>query len=77
MDVMPLAAYCAAFARWKTTLEAFDKRAGNDPVMHGLLVKGSNGADLARHLCADRPARNLTPFNIQRRTHQILLEQIE
>jgi hypothetical protein len=26
---------------------------------------------------ADRPARNLTPLNIQRRTHQILLEQIE
>jgi P27 family predicted phage terminase small subunit len=42
-DVMPLAGYCTSFARWKTALETFNRVAANDPVMHGLLVKGSEG----------------------------------
>jgi P27 family predicted phage terminase small subunit len=42
-DVMPLAGYCASFARWKTALETFDRVAAGDPVMHGLLVKWSEG----------------------------------
>lgn len=40
---MPLAAYCTSFQRWKTATEAFDRMALLDPVMHGLLVKGSEG----------------------------------
>lgn len=40
---MPLAAYCVAYERWKTAVEAFDQVAERDPVMSGLLVKGSEG----------------------------------
>jgi P27 family predicted phage terminase small subunit len=40
---MPLAGYCASFGRWKTALETFNRVAASDPVMHGLLVKGSEG----------------------------------
>jgi P27 family predicted phage terminase small subunit len=43
MDVMPLAGYCIAFARWKTALETLGRMAANDPVMHGLMVRGSEG----------------------------------
>jgi P27 family predicted phage terminase small subunit len=43
LDVALLAAYCVSFQRWKSALEAFDKRAQLDPTMHGLLVKGSEG----------------------------------
>jgi P27 family predicted phage terminase small subunit len=43
VDVMPLAAYCESFKRWKTAVEALDKVAVLDPNMHGLLVKGSEG----------------------------------
>jgi P27 family predicted phage terminase small subunit len=42
-DVMPLAGYCTSFARWKTALESLNRMAAADPVMHGLLVKGSEG----------------------------------
>ena len=47
---MPLAGYCASFARWKTALETFDRVAANDTVMHGLLVKGSEGQPRANPL---------------------------
>lgn len=43
VDIMPLAAYCDAFNRWRTAVEAFDRVAQLDPAMHGLLVKGSEG----------------------------------
>jgi P27 family predicted phage terminase small subunit len=64
MDVMPLAAYCVAFARWKTTLETFDKMAANDPVMHGLLVKGSEGQPRGNPLLqiAGEAARDMLRF---------------
>lgn len=39
----PLAAYCAAFARWRSAEEAIARMAQLDPVMHGLLAKGSEG----------------------------------
>jgi P27 family predicted phage terminase small subunit len=42
-DVMPLAGYCSAFARWKSALEALARVAANDPVMKGLMVRGSEG----------------------------------
>jgi P27 family predicted phage terminase small subunit len=40
---MPLAGYCTSFARWKTALETLARVAANDPVMHGLVVRGSEG----------------------------------
>jgi P27 family predicted phage terminase small subunit len=43
IDVMVLAAYCEAFKRWKTAVEALDRVAALDPAMHGLLGKGGEG----------------------------------
>lgn len=43
LDAMPLAAYCEAFKRWRTATEAIDQVEALDPVMHGLLVRGSEG----------------------------------
>jgi P27 family predicted phage terminase small subunit len=40
-DVMPLSAYCEAYKRWRTAVEALDSVAAVDPSMHGLLVRGS------------------------------------
>jgi P27 family predicted phage terminase small subunit len=43
LDVMPLAAYCESYARWRTALETLDKVVALDPAMNGLLVRGSEG----------------------------------
>jgi P27 family predicted phage terminase small subunit len=43
VDVMPLAAYCVSYHRWRTAVESLDAVAMLDPMMHGLLVKGSEG----------------------------------
>jgi P27 family predicted phage terminase small subunit len=42
-DVMVLAAYCEAYKRWRTAVEALDRVAQLDPTMDGLLVRGSEG----------------------------------
>jgi P27 family predicted phage terminase small subunit len=45
VDVMPLAAYCDAYDRWRTAKETVAAMAERDPVMHGLIVKTqSSGA---------------------------------
>jgi P27 family predicted phage terminase small subunit len=43
LDVMPLAAYCEAYARWRTAEEVLTKMAASDPTTHGLLVKRQDG----------------------------------
>ena len=43
LDVMPLAAYCNAYARWRQAEEALAKMAEKDPVTHGLLIKRQDG----------------------------------
>jgi P27 family predicted phage terminase small subunit len=45
LDVMPLAAYCEAYARWRTAEEVLARVAANDPTTHGLLVKRRDGND--------------------------------
>jgi P27 family predicted phage terminase small subunit len=48
LDVMPLAAYCEAYARWRTASEVLARMAANDPTTRALLVKRPDGS----------PARN-------------------
>jgi len=43
LDVMPLAAYCVAYARWRQAEEALAKMGEKDPVTAGMLIKGSLG----------------------------------
>jgi P27 family predicted phage terminase small subunit len=43
LDTAAFAAYCVAFARWRTAEEALARMAANDPVMKGLIVKGQHG----------------------------------
>ena len=43
VDVNPLAAYCAAYKRWREAEEALIDIAKRDPVTHGLIVKTRNG----------------------------------
>jgi len=43
VDVMPFAAYCIAYGRWKAAEEALARIADDDPAMHGLIVRGADG----------------------------------
>ena len=43
IDVAPLAAYCMAYLRWRTSEELLAKMAATDPVTCALLVKGTDG----------------------------------
>jgi P27 family predicted phage terminase small subunit len=49
-DVMPLAAYCEAYSRWRTAEELLARVAAGDPAFLGLLVKGSKGQPRANPL---------------------------
>jgi P27 family predicted phage terminase small subunit len=42
-DEMPLAAYCAAYSRWRLAEEALTRMAAHDPIAHGLLIKTAEG----------------------------------
>lgn len=44
IDTGPLAAYCQAFARWRTAEETLAKIAANDPQMHGLMIRREHSA---------------------------------
>ncbi len=50
IDVMPFAAYCEAYARWRTAEEALAVMASKDPVMCGLIVKGKHGTAIENPL---------------------------
>jgi P27 family predicted phage terminase small subunit len=43
VDVMPFAAYCQSYARWRTAEEALAKMAERDAATSGLLVKRADG----------------------------------
>jgi P27 family predicted phage terminase small subunit len=43
VDLMPLAAYCMAYTRWRTAEEALARMAEADPVAHALLIKSADG----------------------------------
>jgi phage terminase small subunit len=44
VDVMPFAAYCVAYARWRTAEEILGKMAEKDPATSALLIRGADGA---------------------------------
>jgi P27 family predicted phage terminase small subunit len=43
IDVMPFAAYCQAYARWRTAEEALMRMADKDPITGALLIRSSVG----------------------------------
>ena len=60
VDIHPLAAYCQAYALWRTAIETYAGVAERDPVMKGLMIKSPNGSALqnpllltARHAAND------------------------
>ncbi|MGB6350497.1 MAG: phage terminase small subunit P27 family [Pseudolabrys sp.] len=50
LDVMPLAAYCMAYAHWIAAEHALAQMAAEDQDFKGLLIKGSTGAYLTNPL---------------------------
>jgi P27 family predicted phage terminase small subunit len=42
VDVNALAAYCAAYKRWRTAEETLNEMAKRDPVTSGLIIRSSN-----------------------------------
>jgi P27 family predicted phage terminase small subunit len=43
MDIMPLAAYCNAYAQWRTAVELLQRMAQTNPATKGLLIKTAAG----------------------------------
>jgi P27 family predicted phage terminase small subunit len=64
VDINPLAAYCVAYARWRTAEEALAEMAKRDPMLNGLLVKTRNGAPMQNPLVATaaQAARDMIRF---------------
>lgn len=50
IDVMPLAAYCQAYAHWIAAERALALMAAGDPRFNGLMITGSTGSHLANPL---------------------------
>src|SRR5262245_15923525 len=46
----PSAAYCNAYATWRTAVETLDDIAKRDPVMHGLIVRTRAGGAMQNPL---------------------------
>jgi P27 family predicted phage terminase small subunit len=64
LDVQVLAAYCDAYARWRTARETIAAMAERDQVMHGLIVKTQSGGGAANPLVwiAAAAARDMNRF---------------
>jgi len=52
VDFHPLAAYCAAYARWRTAEEALTEMAKRDPVLSGLMIRTRAGSPIQNPLVA-------------------------
>jgi P27 family predicted phage terminase small subunit len=63
-DLMPFAAYCSSYARWRMAEEALARVAERDPVTGGLLVKGSSGDAIVNPLVrlSRQAADNMVTF---------------
>ena len=59
-DVMPLAAYCVAYQRWREAEELLKQLANVDDKAHGLLVKGSKNQAKANPLIRSPAKRRAT-----------------
>ena len=44
VDIAPLAAYCEAYAKWRTAVEKLKEAAARDPDMGALVVKTRHGS---------------------------------
>ena len=64
VDVMPMAAYCDAYERWRTARETVAAMAERDPVMHGLIVRTQSGGAAANPLVwiAANAARDMVRY---------------
>lgn len=50
VDIHPLAAYCQAYATWRSAVETLNGMAERDPMTHGLMIKGKTGAAIQNPL---------------------------
>lgn len=50
IDTHTLAAYCQAYAIWRTAVETLETMAARDPLTHGLMVKAKNGTAMQNPL---------------------------
>jgi P27 family predicted phage terminase small subunit len=50
LDTACFSAYVESYARWRTAEEALALMAANDPVMHGLIVRGKRGTAIENPL---------------------------
>jgi P27 family predicted phage terminase small subunit len=63
VDIAVLAAYCDAYATWRTAREAIAALADDDPVTHGLTVPTKNGsAQSPLALVARNAAKDMVRF---------------
>ena len=64
LDVMPFAAYCIAYQRWRTAEELLMQMADKDPVTRGLLIKSQGGEAVQNPLIgiARRAANDMVGF---------------
>jgi len=46
VDIIPLAAYCDAYARWRTAVSALAEMAKRDPALSGLMIETRNGTPI-------------------------------
>jgi len=57
-DIGPLAAYCGAYARWRTAEETIQRLANNDPELHAMLVETECGVGISPLIKIARWAAN-------------------
>jgi P27 family predicted phage terminase small subunit len=64
VDLQPLAAYCMAYARWRTAEEALVEMAKRDPVLSGLMLRLRNGTPIQNPLVvtASRAASDMVRY---------------
>lgn len=67
IDVMPLAAYCDAYARWRNALEILARLAEKDDKTHALLIRSGDGNPKANPQLriASRAAQDMVSFASQ------------
>lgn len=64
VDVNALAAYCQAYARWRTAEEALATMAARDPLTNGLMIKTNTGSAVQNPIVAtaNKAARDMVRY---------------
>jgi P27 family predicted phage terminase small subunit len=67
VDNAAFAAYCTSYSRWRNAEEALRQIADKDPVMRGLIIKGSKGTAIENPLAyiARRAAQEMLRFAVE------------